>query len=355
MVWVLFNGRHLPKETASSLRTSLLTSAILIVFISLFPQVSGLGHLGGALFGAAAAVLLHLHRWKTGPIRWLALAGVVALPYLGLYAINRARASDPRWRQVEQRVFVQHYLHRIRDATGDAREAFRLHIAPVYFESPPKRNEAMVRRALENVKEQRPILLALAADLTRAGPYYDADTEHERESSLQRVQEIADKLGQAQDVLERNVNAPEREEKESAVFSRQFLTRIRDSMRRAITLSQGGAKDLLMAPPRERDRGVVAIALTEIKAVTRELSALNDALSEVGPFGSEDLEHARQTAKRYTEARLGQMNGIARCLRAGDKWTPEDEQKLQKQADEAAASRAEWEKLLESEAGKAEH
>jgi membrane associated rhomboid family serine protease len=349
MVWVVFNGRHLPRATATQLRTSLISSAVLLIFISLFRNVSGLCHLGGALFGAASAALLDLHRWRTGPLRWLALAGLVALPWLGMRAIDRARATDPRWHRVERRVFDHLYKQRVATVGGEAEDLFRRHIAPVLHQSPRKRDEGQVRRALADATENHPILVELAAELARAGPYRDADTERDREAELDRVEKLAAKFAEAEDLLKRNANTPEKDEVERTTFSRQFLNRIHETMNRAITLSQGEVKDLLRTPPRDRDRDVSVIAATALKGLTRELKDLTDALGEAGPYGNEEVEHARSTAERYAAARLAQVKELARCLRAGGKWTPEDEATLQKRSEEVAALRSEWERLIEKE------
>jgi len=349
LVWVLFNGTHLPRTTASQLRFSLITSAIVIFFISLFPQVSGLGHLGGALFGGAAAILLHIHRWKTGVLRWVALAGIIALPWLGFQLIDRARAADPRWLRVEQQVFEKHFRHQVASTTGEVEELFRRHIAPVLYQAPQKRDEAKIRIAIDDARDQRPALAQLANELKKAGPYRNADTEREREAALGQVEKLQEKLTQAEDVLSRNVNSPERDEKEREVFSRQFLNRIREIMRASIRLSRGEVAELIKTPPRERDPGLAAAAGQAVKQAANDLRRLSEALGEAGPFGDDDVEKARKTAKRYSDARLAQMNEMLRCLKSGTKWTPQDQDSLDEKAQEAAEARSEWEKLIEVE------
>ncbi len=57
-VWVLCNGRHLPRSVAGQFRRNLLINAVLLIFISMLPGVSWQGHLGGAVIGAAVALVM---------------------------------------------------------------------------------------------------------------------------------------------------------------------------------------------------------------------------------------------------------------------------------------------------------
>jgi membrane associated rhomboid family serine protease len=349
MVWLIFNGRHLPRRAAMSLRTSLITAGVFLVFISLFPHVSGLCHLGGALFGAAAAVLLNFERWGTGLRRSAAVVGLFALPWIGVQLLDHARATDPRWYRAERRVFDQHFKQRIAEVIDEAARLYELRVAPVLKERPAKRNEGQIRRALAASAETRPALQALADDLGRAGPYFDADTEHDRTSGQERAKDMDRQFAEAEDLLGRNANSPEQDENEERAFERQFLSRvIPGTMRQAIALYQKEVQPLLATPPRQRDQAAVGKTLRSVEQLRQKLVNLTEALGEVGPYGNAEVETARQTAERYAAARVALLAAAARCLRAGENWTPADEASLQKQADAVASLRAEWEKLVEA-------
>jgi membrane associated rhomboid family serine protease len=347
MTWLLLNGRHLPRGAASQLRTSLIAAGVLLVYISLFPQVSGLCHLGGALFGAGAAALLHFQRWSTGLMRWAAMAGLVALPWGGLRIIDHERATDPRWPKAEHRIFEQLYKQRIADVAGESVWVYQRRIAPLLKEPPRKRDAGRIERALAEAASRQPALVVLASDLARAGPYHDPDTEREREGARAWAEELAEKFAKAEDVLRRNVNAAEEDDVEERAFSRQFLSRIPDTMGRAIKLYRDEVQPLLKTSPRERDRATVDKVALDVDRMQHELTDLTTALGEAGPYGNEQVEPARLMAERYAAARTALMEATARCLRSGENWTPADEAALQKQADEVASLRSEWEKLVE--------
>jgi membrane associated rhomboid family serine protease len=351
MVWLVFNARHIPRQAASALRTSLITATVFLVFISMFPQVSGLCHLGGALFGAAAAALLYFERWGTGLRRSAAVVGVLALPWLGLHLVDRARATDPRWFRAERRFFEQHYKQRVAEVTGESARVYARRVAPLLAEPPRKRDAARVRRALAEAAEARPPLAALADDLAAEGPFHDAETEHEREAARDRAREMAERFAQAEDLLTRNANSPEVDDAEERAFARQFLKRIPETMGGAIGLYKNDVQPLLAQAPGDRDRAAVEKSSRAAEQTGRKLAALADGLEEAGPYGNATVETARKTAQRYAAARAVLLTAAARCLRAGDKWTPEDEAALQKQADAVAELRQEWEKLVEPEPG----
>ncbi len=345
-VWLVFNGRHLPQRASAQLRTGLIASAVFLVFISLFPGVSGLGHLGGVLFGAAAAALLHLQRWGTRLWRWAAVAGLFALPAAGLAVVDRQLNVDPRWRGAERRV-LQTFDQRM---TALRRESARVHdeqLAPLTEAPPRKRDSARTDRALVESAEVRQALLTLARDLARTGPYVNAEWEAQRISSFTWARDEAGRLAAAEDVLRRNVPSPEADEADERKFTRQFLGRIPDTMRRAIVLYRDEVQPLVKTPPGERDAAAVEKVLAAMAKSERELSELVEALREAGPYGNAQVERARQTAERYASARAAQLANATKCLRAGAAISPADEETLQTSADRVTTLRHEWEEMVE--------
>ncbi|HBI43263.1 MAG TPA: hypothetical protein DDY78_10460 [Planctomycetales bacterium] len=101
-VWVLCNGRYLPRSLAARWRGNLTTNAILIVGISLIPGVSGWCHLGGALTGAAVALVMQVQRFGPSPWRWAVLLALVPLPWLGYGLIEHERATNPHWAPIHR-------------------------------------------------------------------------------------------------------------------------------------------------------------------------------------------------------------------------------------------------------------
>jgi len=103
VVWVLLNWRYLPRSFVRRWRGNFQINLLLLVGISLVPGISGLGHLGGALTGAAAALLLHWQRFGPNPWRWLGVVALIPLPWLGYAGIEYARRTNPAWIELEPR------------------------------------------------------------------------------------------------------------------------------------------------------------------------------------------------------------------------------------------------------------
>jgi rhomboid protease GluP len=86
VVWFLLNRPFLPERLIQAFKNNLATNVILLVAINFVPGISWQGHLGGAIGGLLAALLLHVQRFHPSPgIRILALAGVPIIP-IGFFA-----------------------------------------------------------------------------------------------------------------------------------------------------------------------------------------------------------------------------------------------------------------------------
>jgi rhomboid protease GluP len=191
-VWVLLNGRYLPRALASRWRTGLVTTFVLIVFMSLIPNVSAAGHLGGALAGGAAALLLNFHRFGPAPWRWLGLIGLAAIPWASFAALEHARATRPQWHQAEEFDFEQRFLTpgsptNVRKIMNQAHWFYRDNAGPLLDRRPERRDPAAVDQALSGLAEQIGALNALAEALARAGPYRGATAENARQTGREYV------------------------------------------------------------------------------------------------------------------------------------------------------------------------
>ena len=97
---MLCNGRHLPRSLARELRRNLMINGVLITFISLMPGVSWQGHLGGAVIGAAVALVMQVQRFGPSLLRWAVLLVLVPLPWVGCAFIKYEQRTNPEWAQV---------------------------------------------------------------------------------------------------------------------------------------------------------------------------------------------------------------------------------------------------------------
>ena len=86
LVWLALNHRHLPDEFLRDNSRTLGINVFLAISMNVLPGISWQGHLGGAIGGALAALLLHVQRFHPSAlVRMLALCAVPLIP-IGFFA-----------------------------------------------------------------------------------------------------------------------------------------------------------------------------------------------------------------------------------------------------------------------------
>src|SRR5262249_33160534 len=148
-------------------------------------------------------------RFGRGPVRWLALAALVPLPWLGLLTIQRQQTRNPVWKKLirehEKEDFEQRFLgtgeRSIAGVMRDAIVTYRDQFLPVRGMHPTRRDAAKVEAALEALGQQEQRLGDLADALARAGPYRSELAEEARTTALEYAQARAELLELAQECL----------------------------------------------------------------------------------------------------------------------------------------------------------
>jgi rhomboid protease GluP len=116
-VWWVANRRFLPPQLFKAQMRQLLTVLIMNGIISFLPGISWTAHFGGAAVGAVVALLLHLHRFGTTPLRWVFLALTPLIPVICIGGLVRDRSRNAAWREIKQfdevDVFQKLYLPRV--------------------------------------------------------------------------------------------------------------------------------------------------------------------------------------------------------------------------------------------------
>jgi membrane associated rhomboid family serine protease len=211
-VWVLLNGRFLPREVLRQARTNMVSNGLLIVLISLFAGVSGLGHLGGAVAGAATALLLNVQRFSRAPLNLLATVALLALPWAAYIPIDRQRVLNPAWHELEALDFKRTYKPRIRDTIKAGDRMIKDTVRPLLEMHPTRRDKAAIEGAGIALSKQQEELNALAKHLRQAGPFRDALTEEARSTALNYCDARAGLFRLAERCLREGANWTDKEE-----------------------------------------------------------------------------------------------------------------------------------------------
>jgi hypothetical protein len=169
--------------------------------------------LGGALVGAAVALVLHVQRFGPWPWNWAILAVLLPLPWLGYTFIEHERHTNPEWADVqaqggakqdakrkeaeqietEKKEFKTAFVSRVSDETGKAYKTYE-NEGGVLDMPPEDRKAARVDKVKRDLGEQLDVIKQLSDDLTAAGPYKGEATENARQKAIRFVQILTDLL-----------------------------------------------------------------------------------------------------------------------------------------------------------------
>lgn len=343
-VWLLLNGKCLPRGFARRGRVGLLTTVILLVIISLIPGVSGWGHLGGALFGAGAALLLQVQRFARRPLSWLAVGGLAPLCCLAVVMLDRARATSPTWERLEQADFEKRYAGEIYRELAESERAF--HNDDVQYllvnQHPKRRQQARVDKALAVLTDRQEHLQAFLNTLTRDGRYRNLKVLKRRARGLRQLEGWDRLLGTAIKCLRDKEDWPDLDQQGHREFEKVYLQRIHKAMREAARVYEKEVQPLLDQPAERRDAGGVRAALEQMAGQRAALNDLADALAEAGPYTDEDVDRGRQIGLAYAVAEAEGFELAERGLRAGKQWTEPEQQQQRQQRQRVAAVLKGW-------------
>jgi membrane associated rhomboid family serine protease len=196
--FVFLNRRHLGNELFDYCRRWLGNTLVLLILFSMMPDVSWQGHLGGAVAGLVAGVLLTYHRFGTAEQRWAALLGLVLLPIAGIAPL--VEKGILRWSpppasttpaEAERPPVVdewENFLKLVGKPTETARELFIKQrdnfIDDLRYQSPARRDPNRVAGAHMLLALSRKNLQAARVFAEQAGPYQKPLYEPARRAAL---------------------------------------------------------------------------------------------------------------------------------------------------------------------------
>jgi hypothetical protein len=126
--WTFLNRHYMPPQLVRAWMRNVMINTFLLVLISVMPHISWSGHLGGAVFGMLAAALLNYQMVGRGLLRWLALAGVLALPVLAHQFVVRFPKPEIRF---------EYYRYKVSKVHSSAWNLYREDLRPL--QSKPRR------------------------------------------------------------------------------------------------------------------------------------------------------------------------------------------------------------------------
>jgi membrane associated rhomboid family serine protease len=238
-VWVFLNGKYLPEAMARRARTSVITTAVLIIVISLLPFVSGWGHLGGALAGGAAALLFQAESSTPRRWGWVALLGLPVILGLSWYAFEYGKRTDPDWAKLveiqrkqeeqegrrerqerlnrEAKEFTEKFLEGksktyVTRAMRQAGKAYDEDVQPLLDRRPNRRDPEAVKKALGELPGLRKEMETLAEALGEVGPYEHEIAEEARTTARAWAEAWVKLLGLAEQCLRAGDDWPLRDD-----------------------------------------------------------------------------------------------------------------------------------------------
>jgi membrane associated rhomboid family serine protease len=102
--WTFLNRHYMPPQLVRAWMRNVMINTFLLILISVMPNISWSGHLGGAVFGMLAAALLNYQMVHRGWLRWLALAGILILPLLAHQFVVRYPKPEIRFQYYQHKV-----------------------------------------------------------------------------------------------------------------------------------------------------------------------------------------------------------------------------------------------------------
>jgi membrane associated rhomboid family serine protease len=173
-VWVLCNGRHLPRALRRRARAGMVMNLVLLCVIGFSSVASGWGHFGGIAAGTAGALLFQVQRFGPPALRAPAAAAVVLVPAVAFGVLEYTFADEKfEWR----------YLGRTTALTREAEQLYQKEVEPVLEMNWQRREPGVVEALLPRLDQMRSQLAELAAGLEKVGPRRHPETEEARQAA----------------------------------------------------------------------------------------------------------------------------------------------------------------------------
>jgi membrane associated rhomboid family serine protease len=349
LVWVLLNGRYLPRDLKRRWRLGLFFNVLIIgSLIFFFPAVGAWGHLGGGVTGVVVGLLLHFQRFGARPVRWLALALLAALPVAGWFLIDHSRRTDAAWNQAEMAEFERYHVKQAEEDLKGAKEAWanfgpRVRALLARKERDRHPDDIMgPKGVLKQLAEERERLARADAEVLRAGPYLRDGARDLQQDEHRKIEREIDKLREAEESLE----AGERKVKEHEKT-------LDDCVKPLARMARGDWEFLvkkvspMLQAPAAAPKAEAAAAAERLGKLAVEMDEMRRKLEKLTACRAEEKEDARKAGLAYVDVAGDYCELAQRRLTPSAPWSQDDEAKLKKLMKQMVEAHDKLEELFE--------
>jgi membrane associated rhomboid family serine protease len=215
--WLWLNHRFIRRDIAAQWARMLVINTFILVGVSYVPRVSGAAHLGGGIAGVVVALLLNVERFGSRERRWLAVAGLIAVPLVCVGLVvrsmntNREAWQQPLW-NAELLDLHKHAVSQVEVSLTATLKLYEDQVAPLINMNPKRRDAAEVEKVRSALTAQQTRLDDLLQDLERHSSYRVAKMEEARQFGIESVKASIELCRRAEVALQAGANSPADEE-----------------------------------------------------------------------------------------------------------------------------------------------
>jgi membrane associated rhomboid family serine protease len=193
LAWTMLNRRYLSRQAYAGIMRMVIQNVVLLAIVSLASGVSWSGHLGGAVLGFLASIVLTLNRFGSLPVKIPTLLAALALPALCVVGFKPVAEKTGKWAYWETE-FENREVDTFNDELSvpinkDIRDADNavdhLHINVLLSRLPIGGD---VKAAIETLKTQHEILAADEKKLAPVRAYRSERVIEAKAALLERIQ-----------------------------------------------------------------------------------------------------------------------------------------------------------------------
>lgn len=204
-VWLLWNRRCMAPQLFSRNMWNLFFVAVLISLMSMHSSVSGAGHLGGAIAGAVAAILMHYQRFaRSAFIQMGALVLALLLPVGFVMGLQETIKDKEEWAgaiQQSEKDELEPKYEEFFEIFRELKTLYREEFETVLIRNPERRTDAQIQKALATINKVFPRVETLHREVDALGPYQAEKVEKVRQYMVRRLNDWLTVLGNARESL----------------------------------------------------------------------------------------------------------------------------------------------------------